>query len=95
MLAKCANPPCNRQFRELSKGRLFVLPPFNECFIRLSDFCYWLCPECAAKCTITQFESEVVIVARAPDMTNSASAAVLRSDRRGPPGLRDRTQRTA
>ena len=25
MIAKCANPACNREFRELSKGRLFLL----------------------------------------------------------------------
>ena len=27
MVAKCANGVCNREFRELSKGRLFLLPP--------------------------------------------------------------------
>jgi hypothetical protein len=59
MVAKCANPDCNREFRELSKGRLFVLPPvygFAESMSRvqrLIDHCHWLCPECAATCTLT------------------------------------------
>ncbi len=25
MVAKCANPACNREFQELSKGRLFLI----------------------------------------------------------------------
>jgi hypothetical protein len=53
MVAKCSNPACNREFRELSKGRLFLLPPTHNCYAdpawkvdKLSDYCYWLCPEC-------------------------------------------------
>ena len=53
MVAKCANPTCNRRFHDLSKGRLFVLPPLSEYVVRLSDYCYWLCPECDATHTIT------------------------------------------
>jgi hypothetical protein len=30
MVAKCANPACNCEFRELSKDRLFLLPPNND-----------------------------------------------------------------
>ena len=51
MVAKCANPDCNRDFRELNKGRLFLLPP-NATVPRLIDYCYWLCPDCAATYTL-------------------------------------------
>jgi len=45
MVAKCSNPPCNRQFRSLSKGRLFLLPPPVDSELmwkvdRLADHCY-------------------------------------------------------
>lgn len=52
MVAKCANPLCHREFRELNKGKLFLLPPtypFSESMSRLTrliDHCYWLCPDC-------------------------------------------------
>ncbi len=81
MVAKCANPTCNRQFQELSKGRLFVLPPTNEYVVRLSDYCYWLCPECVAKYTVLRDGSELFIVAREPGIPNPASAS-RRSDQR-------------
>ena len=58
MVAKCANPQCNGEFRELSKGRLFLLPPADDSFCtwqqrRLIDHCYWLCPNCVGTHTIT------------------------------------------
>jgi len=71
MVAKCSNPACNREFRELSKGRLFLLPPTHNCYAdpawkvdKLSDYCYWLCPECDVTHTITRGESEVVVSER-------------------------------
>jgi len=27
MVAKCVNRRCNREFRQLSRGRLYILPP--------------------------------------------------------------------
>jgi len=74
MLAKCANLACNVEFRELSKGCLFLLPPPNFSYQRfkLTDYCYWLCPECDATNTITRCESEVVVYARGPGTTYSA-----------------------
>jgi hypothetical protein len=72
MVAKCANPECNCEFRELSEGRLFLLPPTHDSSGwtgsagRLSDHCYWLCPECNATHTITRSESGVVVSARGP-----------------------------
>ena len=30
MVARCFIPTCNCEFRELSKGRLFVLPPNRD-----------------------------------------------------------------
>ena len=74
MIAKCANPTCNREFRELSKGRLFirsrrtVMPDDDPDGkpMRLIDYCYWLCPECEATNTITRHESQVSVTARRP-----------------------------
>jgi hypothetical protein len=83
MVVNCANPSCNRVFHELSKGRLFVLPPFNDHWARLSDYCYWLCPECADKYTILQYESEVVINMRGHSVPNAACVNPLRGDQRG------------
>lgn len=73
MVARCSNPACNREFRELSKGRLFLLPPIRRHYSnvngkveKLSDYCYWLCPECDVTHTITRLDSEVMVIERAP-----------------------------
>ena len=99
MVAKCANPACNREFRELSKGRLFLLPPTRRDYSeslerveRLSDYCYWLCPECDATYTITRSESEVLVAVRGP---GSPYPIAVNSPRRRRPGhisLRSYTQ---
>jgi hypothetical protein len=65
MVAKCSNPPCNRQFRSLSKGRLFLLPsPVDSELMwkvdRLADHCYWLCPECSQDYTIARVGGELL-----------------------------------
>lgn len=58
MVARCANPTCDRVFRELGKGRLFLLPPVREfreslsSMPKLIDHCYWLCPECSLMYTV-------------------------------------------
>jgi len=98
VVAKCANPACNREFRELSKGRLFLLPPnrlaYSESvgkFERLSDYCYWLCPECDSTHTITRPESEVVVSVRDPGAPYPAPAA-KRSKRSGQVTLRSYTE---
>jgi len=62
MVAKCANPLCSKEFRELSKGRLFLLPP-DRAAARLIDHCYWLCPDCASSLTI-ELEGAKPIVRR-------------------------------
>lgn len=74
MLAKCANLACNVEFRELSKGRLFLLPPPNfSCqHFKLTDYCYWLCPGCDQTHTITRRGPEVVVCRRGPGTTYSA-----------------------
>jgi hypothetical protein len=72
MVAKCANPECNCEFRELSKGRLFLLPPSHDespstwRVKRLTDHCYWLCPKCATALLIRRGESGVVVIPRDP-----------------------------
>lgn len=74
MLAKCANLACNVEFRELSKGRLFLLPPPNfSCqHFKLTDYCYWLCPGCDQTHTITRRGPEVMVCRRGPGTTYSA-----------------------
>jgi len=80
MVAYCANPHCNREFRELSKGRLFLLPPtpdFRQSLsqaTRLIDHCYWLCPECAGTHTI-RMEGTRRVVSRV--RTDNKSLSVL------------------
>lgn len=98
MVAKCANPACNRLFRELSKGRLFLLPPTPDSSYwtwsagNLSDYCYWLCPECDATHTITQTESGVVVSARDPGTPYPTAAAPGRRKRPGQISLRSYTE---
>ena len=99
MVAKCANPACNREFRELSKGRLFLLPP-TRCACseptgkveKLSDYCYWLCPECDATYTIVRRELEVVVSVRGPGTPYPIPATSLRSKRPAPISLRSYTE---
>jgi hypothetical protein len=90
MVAQCANPACDREFRELSKGRLFALPPTRHVSPatwgdrtwgdkKLSDYCYWLCPECAVTHTITRDESEVVVSKRNTTLLGSSPSLPPRS----------------
>ena len=94
MIAKCTNPACNREFRELSKGRLFLFPPTPDSSDwkgiagNLSDHCYWLCPECDATHTITRTESEVVVSLREPGTPYPTPAAPIRRKRPGQISLR-------
>jgi hypothetical protein len=98
MVAKCANPACNRLFRELSKGRVFLLPPTPDSSYwtwsagNLSDHCYWLCPECDATHTITRTESEVVVRVRDPGAPYPAPAIPGRRKRPGQVTLRSYTE---
>jgi hypothetical protein len=99
MVAKCANPACNREFRELSKGRLFVLPPTRRTYSeslgrveRLSDYCYWLCPECEATHTITRSDSEVAVGVRGPGTPYPVLVTSPRRRRPGQVTLRSCTQ---
>ena len=80
MLAKCANLACNVEFRELSKGRLYLLPPpnFSSQHFKLTNYCYWLCPECAATQTITRRGPDVVVCRRGPGTTYSAPSTAHR-----------------
>ncbi len=94
MVAKCANPTCNRRFHDLSKGRLFVLPPLSEYVVRLSDYCYWLCPECDATHTITRDGSEVIVIARERGI-QSPPAPNVEANRREQPNRQQRMQQTA
>jgi hypothetical protein len=99
MVARCANPTCNREFRELSKGRLFLLPPNRpeSCdstgeVPRLIDYCYWLCPACDTTHTISRDESQVMVSVRGPGNPYPASAAPDRAKRNRTITLRSCTQ---
>ena len=67
MVATCANPDCGHEFRQLSKGRLFLLPPIQSSsnlrwrVDRLADYCYWLCPECSQAYTIEREGTELTV----------------------------------
>jgi hypothetical protein len=67
MVAKCANPECNCQFRQLNKGRLFLLPPVHDSaeslwrVEKLAEHCYWLCPKCAQTWTIERQGAQVMV----------------------------------
>ena len=94
MITRCSNPVCNCVLQDLSKGRLFLLPPtyyYSES-IKLSDYCYWLCPECDATYTITRIGSEVVIDERGPGTTYSVTAASRSRTRPGQVTLRSYTE---
>ena len=85
MVAKCANPKCNRQFHHLGKGKLFLLPPSHSSddlmwkVEKLTDYCYWLCPECSQAFTITRQGSRLVVSRReqanAPNIIRYPKAA--------------------
>ena len=70
MVAKCANPGCNRQFRKLSKGKLFLLPPSHDPADlmwkvgKLTDYCYWLCPDCSQTHMIARQGAELIVSRR-------------------------------
>jgi hypothetical protein len=85
MVAKCANPECSRQFRQLSKGKLFLLPPSHDPTDltwkvgKLTDYCYWLCPECSQTYTVGRQGSELIVSGReqstAPNVITHPKAA--------------------
>ena len=75
MVAKCANPSCSREFRELNRGRLFLLPPPGMQGVqRLIDHCYWLCPECASVYTLDVEGTSPVVQKRRFDRSASPAA---------------------
>ncbi len=54
MVAKCVNPYCNRPFRHLDHGRLFVTeypPTFPGLHARKREH-FWLCEECSKTMTV-------------------------------------------
>ncbi len=78
MVAKCANPDCNRQFRQLSQGRLFLLPPSTDLMWRvekLTDYCYWLCPACSKTHIISRQGTELIVSRREPDGSSAMARA--------------------
>jgi hypothetical protein len=88
VVARCANPACNRLFEDLSKGRLFLLPltqiPSPDSTSngdRLIDLGYWLCPECAATYSIARTGTDVVIAERGPGTACVLSVAPRRRPR--------------
>jgi len=82
LVATCANPACNRSFTNLHEGRLHLLSPADTASLRLRliDYCYWLCPDCAACFTIVREADRVrvrpqwVVKCKAPGPLGSAYA---------------------
>lgn len=85
MVAKCANPKCGHQFLQLSQGRLFLLPSSDDSpdltwkVDRLTDHCYWLCPDCAQEYTLERRGGQLLVnqreQARTPDVSAHPTAA--------------------
>jgi len=71
MITKCANPSCDRSFRYLRGGKLFLVEPqpvrprqeaaFQESFQRSEYF--WLCEHCARTMSIALDSSGHTVVA--------------------------------
>ena len=66
MVATCVR--CHCDFKQLSKGRLFLLPPpLNSSEFmwgisgRLADHCYWLCCECSREHVVERDGTELVV----------------------------------
>jgi hypothetical protein len=84
VIAKCANPPCHREFRELNKGKLFLLPPIYDLpdvrrVERLNDHCYWLCPDCTRAYTI-EVEGTTAVVRKLKREPAAVNESTLRLD---------------
>jgi len=71
MVAKCANPSCDHQFRYLHRGRLFLVdqPPFTpeseadfHDEVQRSEY-FWLCESCCQTMTITSDKSGHAVIA--------------------------------
>ena len=68
VVANCANPICAREFRQLSQGRLYLLPPPGCAADCLADHCYWLCLQCSKHFSLIRLEGEVVLRAQERDV---------------------------
>ena len=83
MVVRCANPGCTREFRQLGKGRLYLLPPVVDLRTpfwdepKLIEHCYWLCPECARTHTIVLEESKPVVRATALESVTTETRCEL------------------
>ena len=60
--------------------------------MKLSDYCYWLCPECEATHTIVRRESEVVVSEQGPGTPSLIPAPSHPRKRPGQITLRSYTQ---
>jgi hypothetical protein len=74
MVSKCANPLCNKEFQELSKGWLFLLPP-KQPVARLIDHCYWLCSDCASLLTVELEGAGPIVRKRQPRIQRTLGSA--------------------
>ena len=85
MITGCSNPACDCVLQGPSNGRLFLLPPthYDSGPFKLSDYCYWLCPECDATYTITRIGAEVFVGEPGAGTTYSVPAASLSKKRPG------------
>src|SRR5271166_1267003 len=82
MVATCAMPECGHKFHQLSKGRLFLLPPLQDSSLlmwrveTLANYCYWLCAECSLEYTIEREGTELTVSKR--ELSTSTCASTLR-----------------
>lgn len=68
MVATCVK--CGCEFKELSKGQLFLLPPLQNSAdltwrtTKLVDHCYWLCSRCSKEYVLGRKGTELIISKR-------------------------------
>ena len=85
MLHKCANPACLIPFRQLSKGKLFLVetePPEGSGTRRTLwkgqlphiEY-YWLCDQCAFALTLSYEKERGVVVVPRPEAAKNRPAA--------------------
>jgi len=104
VLHKCANPACFVPFRQLSKGKLFLVEtePLVGSGTRRTPWkgqlrhieYYWLCDQCALGLTLSYEKERGVVVVPCPEVANKRPTATT-TTRELPSNEISRTEQSA